>query len=41
MGVKLPDSLKAKRAVFFEEPAKDAMEYSKAHKKSHRGTSRI
>jgi site-specific recombinase XerD len=37
MGVKLPDSLKAKRAVLFEELAKDAMEYSKAHKKSHRG----
>lgn len=36
MGVKLPDSLKAKRAVLFEELAKDAMEYSKAHKKSHR-----
>jgi site-specific recombinase XerD len=37
MGVKLPDSLKAKRPVLFEELAKDAMEYSKAHKKSHRG----
>jgi site-specific recombinase XerD len=37
MGVKLPDSLKAKRAVLFQELAKDAMEYSKAHKKSHRG----
>jgi hypothetical protein len=37
MGVKLPDSLKAKRAILFEELAKDAMEYSKAHKKSHRG----
>jgi site-specific recombinase XerD len=37
MGVKLPDSLKAKRPVLFEELAKDAMEYSKVHKKSHRG----
>jgi site-specific recombinase XerD len=37
MGVKLPDSLKAKRAILFEELARDAMEYSKAHKKSHRG----
>ena len=37
MGVKLPDSIKAKRAILFEELAKDAMEYSKAHKKSHRG----
>jgi hypothetical protein len=37
MGLKLPDSLKAKRAILFEELARDAMEYSKAHKKSHRG----
>jgi hypothetical protein len=37
MGVKLPDSLKAKKAVLFEDLAKDAMEYSKAHKRSHRG----
>jgi hypothetical protein len=37
MGVKLPDSVKAKKAVLFEDLAKDAMEYSKAHKKSHRG----
>jgi site-specific recombinase XerD len=37
MGLKLPDTLKAKRAVLFEELAKDAMEYSKSHKKSHRG----
>ncbi len=28
MGVKLPDSLKAKRAILLEELAKDAMEYS-------------
>jgi hypothetical protein len=37
VGVKLPDSLKAKKAVLFEELAEDAMEYSKAHKRSHRG----
>jgi hypothetical protein len=37
MGVKLPDSLKTKKVVLFEELAKDAMEYSRAHKKSHRG----
>jgi site-specific recombinase XerD len=37
VGAKLPDSLKAKKPILFEELAKDAMEYSKAHKKSHRG----
>ena len=36
-GIKLPDSLKRKRAVLFEDLAADAMVYSKTHKRSHRG----
>ena len=36
-GIKLPDSLKGKKAVLFEDLAADAMVYSKTHKRSHRG----
>jgi len=36
-GIKLPDSLRVKKAVLFSDLADDAMVYSKAHKRSHRG----
>jgi site-specific recombinase XerD len=36
-GIKLPDSLRVKKAVLFSDLATDAMVYSKAHKRSHRG----
>jgi site-specific recombinase XerD len=36
-GIKLPESLRVKKAVLFSDLAKDAMVYSKAHKRSHRG----
>jgi site-specific recombinase XerD len=36
-GLKLPDSHRIKKAVLFSDLAADAMVYSKAHKKSHRG----
>lgn len=35
-GAKLPDSMRAKRAVLFEEIVADALAYSKAHKRSYR-----
>jgi len=37
IGIKLPDTLRVTRPVLFEDLAKDAMVYSAAHKKSHRG----
>jgi integrase len=36
-GIKLPDSLRVKKVVLFSDLAEDAMVYSKAHKRSHRG----
>ena len=36
-GIKLPETLRIRKAVLFSDIAKDAMEYSKAYKKSHRG----
>jgi site-specific recombinase XerD len=36
-GIKLPETFRRKKAVTFNELADDAMVYSKAHKKSHRG----
>jgi hypothetical protein len=36
-GLKLPETLRVKKAVLFEDLAKDAMLYSAAHKRSHRG----
>jgi hypothetical protein len=36
-GIKLPESLRVRKAVLFSDLAKDAMVYSKAHKRSHRG----
>lgn len=36
-GLKLPENLRIRKVILFEEIAADAMEYSKAHKKSHRG----
>lgn len=37
LGVKMPETLRVVRPILFEELAADAMEYSKAHKRSHRG----
>ena len=37
VGIKLPDSVRPKKAVLFKELAADAMVYSAEHKKSHRG----
>lgn len=37
LGVKMPETLRVTKARLFEELAADAMEYSKAHKRSHRG----
>jgi site-specific recombinase XerD len=36
-GIKLPDTLRVKKAVLFIDLTKDAMVYSRAHKRSHRG----
>ena len=36
-GLKLPETLRVTRAVLFEDLAKDAVLYSAAHKRSHRG----
>lgn len=36
-GLKLPETLRVRKAVLFQELAKDAMFYSAAHKRSHRG----
>jgi hypothetical protein len=36
-GLKLPETLRVKKAILFEDLAKDAMLYSAAHKRSHRG----
>lgn len=36
-GLKLPETLRVTRAVLFEDLAKEAMLYSAAHKRSHRG----
>jgi site-specific recombinase XerD len=36
-GIKLPETFRRQKAVTFDELADDAMVYSKAHKKSHRG----
>jgi len=36
-GMKLPESLRVKKAVLFEDLAREAMLYSAAHKRSHRG----
>ena len=36
-GIKLPETFRPKKAVLFGELAEDAMVYSKAHKRSHRG----
>ncbi len=36
-GLKLPETLRVTKAVLFEDLAKDAMLYSAAHKRSHRG----
>jgi site-specific recombinase XerD len=36
-GVKLPDTLRAKKVVLFDDLIADAMIYSKAHKRSHKG----
>ena len=36
-GIKLPDTFRVTRPVLFEDLAKDAMVYSAAHKRSHRG----
>ncbi len=36
-GLKLPETLRVKKTILFEDLAKDAMLYSAAHKRSHRG----